>query len=157
MGRSSNAHPQNFQLIDNMSKTEIIEALYRFVAQRSGIDARNYGSRESFLEDYRPILQAGKDARKLLATIKWRESITPEDLIAGCGNGRLQIHEREGNVVVQYCTGQYFAVEYRKGVCRMLATVLDAYARKGTGKSTRDVYVWARGEFGRGIANRWFN
>ena len=58
-------------------RTEILEALARFVAQRSGIDARNYGgSREAFLEDYRRILRDGREARALLRVVTRRVCLT---------------------------------------------------------------------------------
>jgi len=52
-------------------RTEILEALARFVAQRSGIDSRNYGgSREAFMGDYRRILRDGREARALLRVVE---------------------------------------------------------------------------------------
>ena len=46
------------------TKSEIIAMLDKFISQRSGINWRDYGGdRDAFMGDYRPMLQAGKDAR----------------------------------------------------------------------------------------------
>lgn len=101
-------------------------------------------------------------------------------------SGRLQFVEcRDGSVGVDYCAGQCYPTEYRKAVCAVLASALWAHARdnmpaplpnkltmtSGYGTFTRTsehdniegltpgdwLRRYFRREFGRGIANRWFN
>jgi hypothetical protein len=143
-----------------MKKEQMIVAMRAFVAQRSGIEWANYGgSREAFMSDYRPMLRAGRDARVLLAAVSGRDSITKDNLLTATRaySGRLQIVERNGGVMVDYCTGQYFPTEYRKAACAVLATALWDYASAQGYKTGNDIRKWARAEFGRGIASRWFN
>lgn len=148
-----------------MKKEQIITALRAFVAQRSGIEFANYQSgdwkhsREIFMQDYRPILRAGRDARVMMAAVSGRDSITPKDILAATRaySGRLQIVQRNGGVGVDYTTGQYFPTEYRNAACAVLATVLWDYAVASGYKDGNAIRKWARGEFGRGIASRWFN
>jgi hypothetical protein len=148
-----------------MKKETIIKAIRAFIAQRSGIEFANYqtgdwkASRESFMGDYRPILRAGRDARVLLAAVSGRDGITAENIIAACRSfsGRLQLVERGDSVAVDYSTGQYFPTEYRNAACAVLATALWDYAAAQGYKTGNDIRKWARGEFGRGIASRWFN
>jgi hypothetical protein len=59
-------------------------------------------------------------------------------------------------VRVDYCTGQYFPTEYRAAACAVLATILWDYISPEC-KTGNDIRKWARAEFGRGIASRWFN
>lgn len=148
-----------------MKKQAIIAAIRAFVSQRSGIDFRNYqcgdwkASRKAFMGDYRPILQAGRDARVLLSAVSGRDGITAKDIVEGTRaySGRLQLVERDGAVAVDYTTGQYFPTEYRQAACAVLATVLWHYALSQGYENGNAIRKWARAEFGRGIANRWFN
>jgi hypothetical protein len=138
------------------TKAELIEALRKFVAQRSGIDYRNYGgSREAFMGDYRTILQHGRDARELLRHIELRDSITGAMLEQSL-TGRLSYRNGE----IEYVTGQYFPTEYRLAICRALAECLWHWLRYGGGTldtSAEGIRKTAVRCFGRGIARRWFN
>jgi len=158
-----------------MNKQAMLAALGAFIAQRSGIDYQNYGQREAFMGDYRPILQNGKTARMLLRQVELRDSITADDLMAASRafSGRLQFEERDGKVAVSYCAGQYFPTEYRAAACAVLARALwDYTASKGmpdpvVGANGDKTYSglsageWLRKHFrrelGRSIANKWFN
>lgn len=142
------------------TKETVLAALRAFIAQRSGLDARNYGSRESLLGDYRPIIRHGKHARAMLRAVEWRDSITAEHLLNAARHsysGRLSfVVKPSGAVGVDYCTGQYFPTEYRKAACALLATVLWDCWRE-TGISADSIRRRARVEFGPGLANTWFN
>ncbi len=148
-----------------MKKETIIAALRAFIAQRSGIEFSNYQSgnwkesRAAFMGDYRPILRAGRDARVLLAAVSGRDGITAASIIESCRAycGRLQLKSKGDSVAVDYCTGQYFPTEYRNAACAVLATALWDYARAQGYATGNDIRKWARNEFGRGIASRWFN
>jgi hypothetical protein len=146
-------------------KQMMVEALHRFINQRSGIDYRNYAggdwkqSREAFNGDYRPMLKHGRQARALLRAVELRDSITAEMIQAATRAycGRLQLVERNGSgVAVDYTTGQYFPTEYRSAACAVLATVLWDYWQPDY-KTREEIQRQARREFGRGIASEWFN
>lgn len=142
-----------------MSKQAMIEALWRFINQRSGIDSRNYGgSREAFMGDYRPMLKHGAQARLMLRQVELRNSITAEDLLKASRaySGRLQFQERDGGVEIEYTTGQYFPTEYRRAACAVLSQCLWDYWSPDC-KTADDIRRQARRELGRGIAQTWFN
>ena len=139
------------------TKEALVEALRKFVAQRSGIEWGNYGgSREAFMGDYRRILRDGKDARAMLRYIAGRDSITGA-MLEQCLTGRLSY--REG--AIEYITGQYFPTEYRRAVCRALAECVWNWlwqSAKGCASSLQgNIRNAAKRELGRGIAARWFN
>lgn len=148
-----------------MNKNTLIHALGAFIAQRSGIDFRNYASgdyarsRQAFLGDYRPILKHGKHARRLLDFVS-RRDISAEDLVQASRSaysGRLEFVTINDAVGVSYCTGQYFPTEYRRAACSVLARAIWEYLRTGCGyTSPEDIRKAARREFGRAIAAAWF-
>lgn len=130
----------------------IIEALHRFVSQRSGIDWRNYGgSRDAFMQDYRQILRHGRDARTML---RWVELChLPDAALADqLRSGRLTWDGSR----LEFCACQYHAVEYRAAVCRALASALWRYWG-GPGKTCDQIRAEARRSLGRAIAKRWFD
>lgn len=143
-----------------MNKQAMIEALLRFVNQRSGIDGRNYGgSREAFMGDYRPMLKHGQQARELLRQVSLRESITAKDLLKASRaySGRLQFEKRpDGQVRIDYTTGQYFPTEYRKAACAVLSQALWDYWATDA-KDGAEIRKIAKRELGRAIARTWFN
>jgi len=152
------------------TKENMLAALHRFISQRSGMDYADYGEREAFMADYRPMLQAGRDARMMARKVEL-SAITADDLLAAAGNGRLQFVERNGELVVDYTVGQYFPTEYRIAACRLLSSVIWAYFRdlanpatdckpthhQGVVEASDYIRRQARLEFGRGLAKRWFN
>jgi len=133
-------------------RAEILEALARFTAQRSGIDGRNYGgSREAFLGDYRRILRDGRDARALLRVVELSTCLPDSILVEILNNGRLTWDGKR----LDYCAGQYFPTEYRAAVCRALAAALwHTWSRDG--KTAEQIRAAAKSNLGRGIARRWF-
>jgi hypothetical protein len=148
-----------------MTKEQAVSAIRAFVSQRSGIEFRNYQSGdwkeslEAFMGDYRPMLRAGRDARLLISAVSGRDAITADAIQKGTRAycGRLQLVERDGAVAVHYCTGQYFPTEYRQAACAVLGTVLWDWALACGYDNREKIQKWARQEFGRGIASRWFN
>ena len=134
-------------------RTEILEALARFVAQRSGIDGRNYGgSREAFLGDYRRILRDGQSARALLRVVELSTCLPDSILVDVLKSGRLTWDGKR----LDYCVGQYFPTEYRAAVCRALASVLWNYWGDGGRYTADQIRAAAKSNLGRGIARRWF-
>lgn len=146
------------------TKQQLIEALRRFINQRSGIKWDNYASgdfkasREAFMSDYRPILRHGRHARELLRAVELRDSITAEHLVEATRAyaGRLQFVENGQGVHVEYTTGQYFPTEYRNAACAVLASALWAYWRPEC-KTGEEISKQARKEFGSAIARTWFS
>jgi hypothetical protein len=135
-------------------RTEILEALARFVAQRSGIDGRNYGgSREAFLGDYRRILRDGREARALLRVVELSTCLPDSILVDVLKSGRLTWNGKR----LDYCAGQYFPTEYRAAACRALASVLWNYWGDGGRYTADQIRAAAKSNLGRGIARRWFN
>ncbi len=143
-----------------LDKETILAHLSAFVAQRSGIDGRDYaGDRSAFMGDYRPMLRDGRDARTMLRYVACRDSITADMLLAGfrAFSGRLSITEKG----CDYCTGQYFPTEYRKAACAVLAATIWDWIRSSIPESEPHkgpaIRKAANRELGRSIANRWFN
>jgi hypothetical protein len=135
-------------------RTEILEAMARFVAQRSGIDGRNYGgSRESFLGDYRRILRDGREARALLRVVELSTCLPDFILVDVLKSGRLTWDGKR----LDYCAGQYFPTEYRAAACRALASVLWNYWGDGGRYTADQIRAAAKSNLGRGITRRWFN
>lgn len=141
-----------------LEKSTLIHALGEFISKRSGIDGRNYNSRDSFMGDYRKILRDGKHARRLLGYVS-RRSISAEDLVAASKSaysGRLSFVINGDSARVDYCVGQYFPTEYRTAACAVLARAVWDYYRTGCNYSPEQIRNAARREFGRAIASAWF-
>lgn len=141
-----------------ITKSEICTMLRAFVAQRSGLDWRNYASdwrdksgMDALRSDRNRILQHGRDARALLSFVE-HSPIPVEFIMRELETGRLTFDSARGEL--DYCAGQYFAVEYRAAVCRTLANAIWRFYRDNV---TPDVRAFARETFGRAIASRWFN
>jgi len=133
-----------------------LDALATFVAQRSGIDYRNYTTRESLMSDYRPILRHGKHARAMLSYLRWRT--LPDNFLATVAGPSARLTWDATRAEWDYCTGQYFAVEYRRAACALLSNAIERLWRTdASAPLTRDDVVrMARREFGPAIARQWF-
>lgn len=147
-------------------RDDILDCLAAFIGQRSGIVTRDYASDwrdkdglAALRSDQAKIARDGKQARELLASVR-RRSITADDLKAALRDafsGRLSWDGEAKRL--DYCTGQYFATEYRAAVCSVLATAMWRYWRSDMPDdcTADDIRRKARAEFGRAIASRWFN
>ena len=133
------------------TKAELISALRAFAAQRPGLEFANYGDISSCRSESRRIQRQLADARALLAAVEERDSITAENILAQL-DGRLTWDGTE----LDYCTGQYWPVEYRAAVCRSLSSVLWAFWRD-CGCNRKGIRAQAARNFGRGIRDRWFD
>ena len=107
----------------------IFDAFERFIAQRSGIDARDYASSwrdtdgiRALRADQRTIAKDGKRGRIALAQAKLLpfDAQAMADALKHSFSGRLEMH---GVNELYYTAGQYFPTEYRKAA----AVVLEAY------------------------------
>ncbi len=179
-------------------KSLILDALRAFINQRSGIEFGNYGDVKAFRAEQRGIQKDRHEALELLRAVELSSGIDADALLRAANSaysGRLTILEgpgpdpgyvrRNGDVRIDYCTGQYFPTEYRRAACAVLASALWEYTREhcmpqqamfGSGPNAERKYLlwrprhkspdyvsagdWLRAhflrQFGRGIASRWF-
>ncbi len=157
-----------------MNRQAIIDALYKFISQRPGVDARNYFSdwrdvegRRAYNSEVRSITRDLQTARLLLRQIELREISFPAEKIVEAArhsySGRLSINVKpgtKGEIQIDYCTGQYFPTEYRKAVCALCASLLWESKRDDLPATIENKGEYMRKafsrEFGRGIASIWF-
>jgi hypothetical protein len=165
------------------TKTQILDMLSAFIAQRPGMEPGNYGDWKSYRAESRSITRDRHDAEELLRAVRWRDSIGAEQLREAfrAFSGRLRLTETgDGRAQLDYCTGQYFPTEYRRAVCAVLAAALWDYTRtnmppgsrqgasdgvelypnpRGKGHVSAGDYIRGklRAEFGPRLADRWFN
>jgi len=155
-----------------MNKTKLLETLRRFVAQRPGLDTRDYFNHPrdeqgiaAYRSDSRAITKAKRDAEALLSYIERRDSITAEDIVRASKNafsGRLTITPKGDGFEIDYCVGQYWPMEYRKATAAVAVSAIWERLREDLpqefpfleAKKVRDA---ARRELGSDLARRWFN
>lgn len=142
-------------------RSAVLAGLARFIAQRSGIDARNYRTswadkdgHAAFMHDYRQVLRDGRQARRLLQAVQAREGIDVAELVAASRSDRLTLADDGSRW--QFTPCQYFPTEYRMAACRILAAALWQYWR-ADGLTRDEIQRQARRTLGRAIAARWFN
>jgi len=143
------------------TKTELLDALRNFIESRPGFDPHNYGSYRDLRADQRTATRQLHDARAMLAYVDGRDSITAEMLLANLNSGRLTWDRARGQL--DYCTGQYYSIEYRAAAARVLAGTIWDWIRDccltvpvcTPGNADR-IRAAARRELGRSIAARYF-
>ena len=147
-------------------KTEILHALRTFAQKRPQLKCVNYGDLSSYRRESRAITQDLNHARQLLGKVE-RSGITAQDLITASNEAfsrRLTIipaNSYSDEFRIEYCIGQYFATEYRKAVCAVLARALWNHWREDrkdgdlmtTGQQLRAI---ARSELGASLARAYF-
>jgi len=151
------------------TKAEIIAILDAWIRQRPGLEYGNYGDPVSYRAEVRSIGKDLQHARTLLRAVEL--SFMPvECLIDGfrAFSGRLSLIETPKGFALNYCTGQYWPTEYRRAACAVLASALWSHYRDaepdnvytsaaGVARRADDLRKQFRRQFGRTIANRWFN
>lgn len=150
-----------------MNKQDIISALYGFIAQRPGLDPRAYiqdwrdiEGRKAYQAESRAVTKDRHIAELFLRAVEL-SGITAQDIIEASKSaymGRLEITENDrGEIVLDYCTGQYFPTEYRKAVTAVLKSALWAYWRDHCGcDSVTKIKDAARRAFRSRAALAWF-
>lgn len=136
-------------------KAKIIAALEAFIDQRPGLDFRNYGDVSAYRADSRKATQQLHDAQALLRQVELRDLLTAdmlEEAFKRAFSGRLSWNGKE----LDYCTGQYWCLEYRAAVCAVLASAMWDYWAPDYNDAAA-IRQAAKNNFGRGIAKRWFN
>lgn len=126
-------------------KTQICDALATWIRQRPGLEFGNYGDVSSYRSEMRSIAKDKRDAETLLQAVRWRDSITAENLIEAAKrafSGRLEIKiekfwqvadsvkTRAVEVKIDYTPGQYWPTEYRKAAAAVLASALWYYMKE---------------------------
>jgi hypothetical protein len=128
----------------SVSESSAIAQLVGFAAQNSGIEFGNYGDRKAYAEECRGISKDWKRFKESLY-VAHVEGVTDADVIATAPrafSGRLEwktiktVWEGDAPNCTkkevptdghwEYCTGQYFCVEYRKAA----AAVMEEAARQ---------------------------
>jgi hypothetical protein len=154
-----------------MGKQDIINALYTFAHKRPGLEPGNYISdwrdvegRRAYAAESRSITKDLREARVLLRQVEL-SGISADQLIDAARrafSGRLSINQNDkGEVIIDYCTGQYWPTEYRRAVCAVLASALWYHRRDDVPAHVENKGQYLRNrfakEYGRGLASRWFN
>jgi len=140
-------------------RDRILAALESFARQRPGLEYGNYGDPVSYRAESRAITRDLHHVYTLLRRVQLAPSITSADLKEAfrAFSGRLSWDGSK----LDYSPGQYFATEYRRAVCAVLASALWAYWRdnapEGLDHPGDYLRAKARREFGRTIAGRWFD
>lgn len=168
-------------------REQILAALRAHIESRPGIEPGNYASWRDYRSESRAVTRDLHTARRLLGEVGRHESIGEAELRAAfrAFSGRLTLTDRpDGSVAIDYCTGQYYPTEYRKAACAVLASALWDWMRDHCMPAPQDQTVYAgrsapaplapkvtydgksagdwlrsafRREFGRSIADRYFN
>lgn len=109
-----------------------MQLLDAHVAQRGGIDPRNYGSWKDYRAESRSVTADRRNYERIASAVRWRSFTLAQwqDAFRGAFSGRLSLTERRGGWKLEYCTGGYFPTEYRKAACAVLASLLWADARE---------------------------
>lgn len=150
-------YPHIIHASPEAEREAILAALASWIAQRPGLDPRNY-DRSGYQSDSRRITQQRHDANELMAAVSWRSSIGAEQLKEAfrAFSGRLT-WRGDG---FDYCTGQYWPTEYRAAACAVLRSALWDYWRANVPADVcnkRDAILKAaRAELSRGVYLRWF-
>lgn len=141
------------------TKEQIIALLDAWIRQLPGLDYGNYGDPVAYRAEVRSIGKDLQNARTLLRAVEL-SSIDADTLIDGfrAFSGRLSLIETPKGYALDYCTGQYWPTEYRKAACAVLASALWDHYRDGLPAGSGDkLRAQFKRQFGRTIANRWFN
>ena len=133
-------------------KAAIVDALYKFIGQRPGFEPASYaGAMHYYRAESRQATKDRHDAEEMLRYIVARPSINADDMAAVLSSGRLTWN----GTALDYCTGQYFAVEFRPAACRALSTMIWNRFRDDNAANGKPAVAASR-EFSRAIVKRWF-
>jgi hypothetical protein len=126
-------------------------ALSEFISRRPGFDFANYGDVPAYRSDVREAGRQLNDARTLLAYVERNNIPVSDDAFRAFG-GRLTWDGKK----LDYCTGQYYPLEYRRAAAAVLASAIWHYWRPSM-SGADSIRKAARLAFGRGLASRFFN
>lgn len=166
-----------------MNCLEVLNALEKWINQRSRADSRDYGFDPSGREAYRSEMRAiAKDGREARAALMEARAILPGDydvLVDSfrAFSGRLSWKERpydgcpcdggccagcraKGTHYLQYTTGQYFPTEYRKAAKAVLETYVSAMKQKASAENPTTFAYQTIADVkaaNKSIGNHWFD
>jgi hypothetical protein len=140
-----------------------VHALLQFANSRPGLDFANYGDVRAYRSDARAITRDLHAVRELASVARYL--CTNEEILdVAQHNGRVEIEPYAGDDGagwrISYCPGQYYPVEYRAGVARVLASAIwRAWAREIGSRpdAANQIRRRARFEFSRAVYRRFFN
>jgi hypothetical protein len=138
---------------DTETLGQMLEQLHRFIRQRPGLEAANYGSAADYRRELRQITKDRRDAEAMLFHV-WRcHGMTPE-LLGNAAKSAFSGRLTWNGTAWEYCTGQYWPTEYRRAACKVLSVALGSYWLPSL--PSLDVFRQARNTLGVGVAKRWF-
>ena len=135
------------------------DLLCKFVDQRPGMEPMNYGSCKDYRRDSAEVTRDRRDFYELFifALRKLGAPALDAAIEKNLRNtsGRLSMDE---SGKLDYCTGQYFATEYRPAACRVLVEVLWNYTRESRPDLTtgHDLRAYFRREFSRRVSSGYY-
>lgn len=139
-----------------------VHALVDFANTRPGLDFANYGDVNLYRAESRSITRDLHAVRELASVARYM--CTDQEILDAARNSRVEIEsfsdDNGAGYRVSYCTGQYYPVEYRAGVARVLASAIwRAWSREiGDRPDACDrIRRRARAEFSRSVVRRFFN
>ena len=111
----------------------IAHALLTFASTRPNLDFANYGDIRMYRAESRSITRDLHAVRELHAVARYL--CTDAEILESARGGRVEISsysdENESTYRVSYCAGQYYPIEYRAAVARVLASAIwTAWARE---------------------------
>jgi hypothetical protein len=142
-------------------KTNLLDALERFISQRPNLGPANYMAsnddgwgRAAYRADCRKIAKDLQAARLMLRHARG-SNITADEILAEADR-RLTIRETPEGFEVDYCQGQFFAMEYRAAAAHLLASAFWNYWRSPGENARERIQNTARSVFGPAIQKQFF-
>lgn len=141
-------------------KSTLLALLRAFVLSRPGFDPANYHTLSSYRADQRASIRDRDHALTLLSAAE-SDMVTAAHLRDALSSARRLSLSGDGQL--EYCTGQYYCIEYRAAAVSALASAWWAAFRDNLTESPGrdavtgdDIRKAARLRFGARIARRWF-
>jgi hypothetical protein len=139
-----------------------VHALADFANTRPRLDFANYGDVKYYRQDARAITRDLHAVRELVCVARYM--CNDQEVLDAARGGRVDIEpyadDTGAGYRVSYTTNQYYPVEYRAAVARVLASAIwRAWAREiGNRPDCADqIRRRARAELSRSVARRFFN
>ena len=138
------------------SRAALLTLLREFAHGKPGIEPGNYASWRDYRNESARVTRQLNDCRRLLAEVERHPDIDTAAILRQLnGPGRLTLRP---DWTLDYCTGQYFAVEFRPAVARLCASLLWEWAREHACCDTADkIRACMRRHLGASLASRWFS
>lgn len=141
--------------------TAAVYALSEFAARRPKFDFANYGDVKPYRADVRGATRDLHAVRELVRVARYL--CTDDEILVAARNSRVTLepfaNDNGAGYRVSYCAGQYYPVEYRAGVARVLATAIwHAWAREIGDRPDACTQIRRRAanELSRSVARRFF-